>query len=108
MGSQLLEEGTSDSGEDGIRWEIDRADGGRAVGGLDPEQRPTGTARPTLILGVAGGDRRGGATGRSPPSRWGGNGPAGWPILRPCRGNRRRRRPVRAAAATGEDGGGDR
>ena len=60
MGSQLLEEGTSDSGEDGIRWEIDRADGGGAVGGLDPEQRPTGT-------GAAGLDPWGG--GRRPAGR---------------------------------------
>mgnify|MGYP006267897269 CR=1 FL=1 len=56
-----------------------------------------GPAQPTLIIGVAGGDRRGGATDWSPPSWWGGNGPAGWPIHRPFRGTRGRRRRVRAA-----------
>ena len=48
MGSQLLAAGASDGGEDGIRWEIDRADGGGAVGGLDTEQRPTGTGAASL------------------------------------------------------------
>ena len=55
MGSQLLEEGASDGDEDGIRWEIDRVDGGGAVGGLDPEQRPTGTGAADLDPWCGGG-----------------------------------------------------